>query len=70
MTDSLDERLVDLESRLAHHESMAEDLSEVVAAQGRTIDSLTQQVRRLTERLLEVEDGLRLLLPDKPPPHY
>ena len=70
MTDSLEERLVELESRLAHHERMAEDLSLVVAEQGRIIDSLTLQVRRQNERLREAEDDVRLLLPDRPPPHY
>jgi len=70
MTNSQESRLVELESRLAHHERMAEDLSEVVAEQGRAIDSLTLQVRRLAERLQEAEDGLRQQLPDRPPPHY
>ncbi len=70
MADSLDERLVELESRLAHHERIREDLSQVVAEQARTIDSLTLQVRRLSERLLEVEFGVRQVLPEKPPPHY
>ncbi|SOE00734.1 SlyX family protein [Caenispirillum bisanense] len=69
--DDLEARLVDLEMRLAHHERMAEDLSDVIADQGRTIDRLTLQIRRLIERLLEVEAGGQgSPQDDKPPPHY
>lgn len=71
MTDASSEtRLVEMESRLAHHERLAEDLSQIVAEQGQAIDKLTRQVRRLSERLQEAEGGLRMLQPDKPPPHY
>lgn len=69
--DDLEARLVELEMRLAHHERMAEELSDVIADQGRTIDRLTLQMRRLIERLLEVEaGGQRSPQDDKPPPHY
>lgn len=69
--DDLEARLVELEMRLAHHERMAEELSDIIADQGRTIDRLTLQMRRLIERLLEVEaGGQRSPQDDKPPPHY
>lgn len=68
---SLESRLIDLEARLAHHERMAEDLSAVMFEQGRTIDLLTVQVRRLRERLAELESGVeRSPQDDRPPPHY
>lgn len=68
MTDT---RLTDLESRLAHHEHMTEDLSAVLAEQGRAIDTLTLQLRRLTERIAELETGGAGSPPDdQPPPHY
>ncbi|HEY0834090.1 MAG TPA: SlyX family protein [Azospirillum sp.] len=64
-------RLIDLEARLAHHERMAEELSAVMFEQGRTIDLLTAQVRRLRERLADMEAGAdRSPQDDKPPPHY
>jgi SlyX protein len=70
-SDVLEARLVELESRLAHHERMAEDLSAVIADQGRTIDLLTFQIRRLTDRVREAEAGWdRSPQDDKPPPHY
>lgn len=71
VSEALERRLIDLESRLAHHERAAEDISAVLADQGRIIDVLTLQVRRLTERLREVESGWeRSPQDDKPPPHY
>ncbi|MDX9860667.1 MAG: SlyX family protein [Rhodospirillales bacterium] len=71
MTDPVESRLIELEIRLAHHERLADDLSAVLAEQGRAIDQLTQQMRRLAERLGELEAGWpRPSQDDKPPPHY
>lgn len=71
MPDSLEYRLVALESRLAHHERMAEELSDCVLRQGRSIDLLTQQVSALRERVRELENGWAPSPQDeKPPPHY
>ncbi|HYE49338.1 MAG TPA: SlyX family protein [Azospirillaceae bacterium] len=71
MTDPVERRLVELESRVAHYERMAEDLSSVVVAQGKAIDLLTRQLRRLTERFAEMESGWSPSPQDeKPPPHY
>ena len=70
-SDDAEQRLVALESRLSHHERMAEELSEVVARHARDIDILTVEVRRLRERLGEVEAGWSgSPQDDKPPPHY
>lgn len=66
-----DKRLTEMESRLAHHERMSEDVSAVLAEQGRAIDTLTLQLRRLTERIAELEAGGASAPPDdQPPPHY
>ncbi|MDA8232682.1 MAG: SlyX family protein [Magnetospirillum sp.] len=71
MTEALERRVIELESRLAHHERMAEELSAVLAGQTDAIGSLTAQVRRLAERLRDVEAGWeRSPQDDKPPPHY
>jgi SlyX protein len=68
MTDA-DQRLTELELRLAHHERMAEDLSAVLIEQQKTVDLLRLQVTHLRERigLLERE---RTQQDDRPPPHY
>lgn len=71
MTDPVESRVIELEIRLAHHERLAEDLSSVMAEQGQVIDRLALQVRRLAERLGELEAGWpRPPQDDKPPPHY
>ncbi|HYH37278.1 MAG TPA: SlyX family protein [Azospirillum sp.] len=71
MDKAVERRLIDLESRLAHHERMAEELSSVVFEQGRAIDLLTAQVRRLKERIAMLEAGAeRSPQDDRPPPHY
>ncbi|MFD2233610.1 SlyX family protein [Phaeospirillum tilakii] len=71
MTEQDEERLIALESRLAHHERMAEEISDVLAAQGRTIDRLTAEIRRLRERLRELEvTPTRAPQDEPPPPHY
>ena len=69
--DDMQRRLVALESRLTHHERMADEMSDVIAEQQRTIDLLTLQVRRLSERLRDMSAGWSPSpQDDKPPPHY
>lgn len=71
MDSSLEDRLIALESRLAHHERMADEMSDVLATQQRTIDLLTAHIYRLRDRVKDVEMGAdRSPQDDKPPPHY
>ena len=51
---------------------MADELSEVVAGQGRELDRLTRQVRMLLEREAsrEAENTGGVVLGDETPPHY
>lgn len=68
---ALEDRVIELEIRLAHHERMAEEISDVMAQHARTIDLLTAQIRHLRERIGEVEAGSGTSPQDeKPPPHY
>ncbi|MEY3960114.1 MAG: hypothetical protein RIR14_768 [Pseudomonadota bacterium] len=61
------ERLDSLEERVAHLIRAVEDLSDVVAAQGRTIDTLTRRVQMLMEREAA---GLGSAEANVPPPHW
>ncbi|PKU23740.1 SlyX family protein [Telmatospirillum siberiense] len=71
MDSALEDRLIALESRLAHHERMADEMSDVLTDQQRAIDLLTARIRRLQDRLKDVELGAdRSPQDDKPPPHY
>lgn len=64
-----DTRLIELESRLAHHERTADDISAVLAEQARLIDELSQRLTRLSDRVAVLEAGA-LPPDDRPPPHY
>lgn len=71
MTDLLERRVIELETRLAHHERMAEEMSEVLAGQARIIDMLETRLRRLTDRVRSAEQGWEPSPQDeRPPPHY
>jgi SlyX protein len=72
MDNALENRLIALETRLAHHERMTDEMSDVLADQQRIIDLLTAQLRRLRDRMQDVETGSFERSPqdDKPPPHY
>ena len=68
------ERLVALEERLAHLTRAVEDMSDIMAAQGREIDTLTRRVALLLQREAEREaaegEGLGAIpLADQKPPH-
>lgn len=69
------DRLTALEERAAHLMRMVEDLSDVVARQGREIDVLTRRVAMLLQREAEREAqesaGLGAIpLADQKPPHW
>ena len=69
--DSLTQRLLDIEHRLAHSERMSEDLSAIVAKQAAEIDVLNQKIAVLTQRLKESAAQWDPSPRDsEPPPHY
>ena len=70
MDPALEHPLADLESRLAHHERMAEEMSEVIFAQGQTIDRLTAQLKRMRDRVEAAEYAIASPQDERPPPHY
>lgn len=57
-----------LEERIAHLMRSVEDLSDVVARQGREMDRLTRLTGLLMEREAGREDGIALA--DQKPPHW
>ncbi|MDJ0522047.1 MAG: SlyX family protein [Planctomycetota bacterium] len=62
----MQERLIDLESRLMHQEKLYEQLNEVVTEQAALIERLQREINRLKEQILAGpnEDV------NEPPPHY
>lgn len=68
---STDERLIDLETRIAYQEATLRDLNDVIARQQKQIDRLEQTCRALIERLARVAPGGDKGSPeDEVPPHY
>lgn len=65
------ERLDSLEERMSHLIRAVEDLSDVVAAQAREIDTLTRRMQMLMEREAERESmGMGSAEANVPPPHW
>ena len=65
---SIEERLVELESRDMHHENLLEKLNAVVIEQQATIERLRREVERLRAQFAQA--GESDATADEPPPHY
>lgn len=67
----MEERLVELETRLAFQEDAIHHLNQTVADQRRQIEELEQRVEQLKQRLRSVSPSpLEGDQPEPPPPHY
>ena len=67
----MNERLVDLEARLAFQERALQELNDVVVRQQRDIDRLTKEVEALRSQMRNVMPALVAPQSDEtPPPHY
>jgi SlyX protein len=67
----MNERLTELEVRVAFQEKTIQDLNEVVTHQQRQIDRLTQELEAMKSRLAALAPSM--VIPpeeEKPPPHY
>lgn len=70
MSSEPETRLTELESRLAHHEHSADEISDLLAEQARLLADLSQRLTRLTDRVATLEAGQPGPPDDRPPPHY
>ncbi|MFZ8940711.1 MAG: SlyX family protein [Gemmobacter sp.] len=67
----MSDRLHEIEEMLAHLNRACDDLSAVVARQGREIETLQRRVGMLLERAAEAEAEAQGLPPaDQRPPHW
>ena len=67
----MEDRFVELETRLAFQEDAIHHLNETVAAQQRQIDSLTAIVEALRQRMAQFSTSpLHGNEAEPPPPHY
>jgi SlyX protein len=67
---SLEERVMELESRLAFQDDTIQALNDVLVIQRRELDHLQQQMAAMLERQQEIGSQFEAFQEDVPPPHY
>lgn len=69
---SIDERIMELESRVAFQEDALDKLSDVIANQDQEIIKLKEVIKILHKQLNQLEYSNENAAPpvDQPPPHY
>ena len=65
-----DQRLIELETRIAFQEDTIQQLSDVIYRQQKQIDKLEQICKLLGERLQDMAAGDFINPVDEKPPHY
>ena len=66
-----EERLIKIETKLAHQENLLTELDEIVASQQAQITRLERLCRSLTDRIRSLSDaGPDDQVADQRPPHY
>lgn len=68
MNPETENRLMAIETALAHHEQLIDDLNEELIRQGKIIDRLVQENKMLIEALKE--SNIKPQSEETPPPHY
>ena len=67
----LDNRFLDIETKLAYQEDLVASLNQIVSDQQRKLDELEAAYRKLVDRVVEQSEELAALrIEDAPPPHY
>lgn len=67
----IEQRLIDIETKIAHQDFLIEELNQVIYEQQKTIDKLENSLTTLAKRFkdaLAAENDIRG--PDEKPPHY
>jgi SlyX protein len=63
-----DNRINDLEVRMAHQDQTIADLNDVITAQWKKLDALERQLKRVSEELETMDQGEAPA--NQKPPHY
>lgn len=66
----LEQRIADLETRLAFQEDTIQALNDVLVAQQAAIDRLQAQLKILARRQEDMQSGIGVEGDEAPPPHY
>ncbi|CAM3165459.1 hypothetical protein BZK31_24850 [Pseudomonas floridensis] len=67
---NLDERVMELESRLAFQDDTIQALNDVLVTQRRELDHLQLQMAAMLKRQEELGSQFETFEEDAPPPHY
>lgn len=67
---ALDERVTELESRLAFQDDTIQALNDALVAQQRVIERLQLQIKELARRQEEASGQFGISEDEAPPPHY
>lgn len=66
-----EDRLIDLESHLAHQDRTISDLNDVIISQQRTIDNLEARLQRIENNVKQISlSTVKDISEETPPPHY
>ncbi|KYG67262.1 SlyX protein [Bdellovibrio bacteriovorus] len=65
-----EERLIDIETKIAHQEHLLEELSQVLYEQQKTIDHLEKRLIQLSKKIEDGPDGGDIGPANQKPPHY
>lgn len=66
-----EERLVNIETKIAYQEHMISELNNVIIEQQAVIDDLQKTTKALAQRFLELSDSMALTdRGNEKPPHY
>ncbi|MDQ2075346.1 SlyX family protein [Marinimicrobium sp. ABcell2] len=68
--NTLEDQIIELQSRLAFQEDTLNELNGVVVEQATQIDQLRQQLRSLAEQYQDLRHHQGAEGEDQPPPHY
>lgn len=66
-----DQRLIDIEMKLAYQERMITELNAVICEQQKTMDELQKTTRVMIDRMVELSENLSQPIGgNEKPPHY
>ena len=66
-----EDRLIDIETKLAYQEDLIESLNQIVSDQQRQIRELETACRKMVDRLVDLSEAFAATqVEDAPPPHY
>lgn len=66
-----EDRIIDLEIRIAHQEKAIAELNDALVAQQRLIDRMSAEIVHLRDRLAAIQPAqIATAAEETPPPHY